>query len=276
MKNILLAVLLTLTTGIQNAQAVSFSSENLPSALQAELQNCPPASSSGSGQSCFVTDTSVVDIGGMSAYLKYDPYAPDPLTWLIRYSLFSPSNNINYYTPFYADPTGITTVTPYSGSIWLRASNSFNPVDQYHQFTIYADTVSPTPFNYYNGQGVDPNVINLGLTTQDLLAGSGFIHGAGDPSYMAQGSLQRSMWTCVECAWGTDFNLIYLDYSSGSLNFNLNDKRTLLLSQYDSWYGYSNTDTFYVQSVPLPSAFILLGSGLLGLLGLRGRSAKSH
>jgi hypothetical protein len=268
MKYIVIAALLV--TSIPAAQAVTISLNELPT----EVQNC---------STCFVGLQSSVDFQGMSAH-RYLNSAPSSLFdgWLIRYSLAAPSRNTSSYEPPYlGEPMGpITTVTPYSGNIWLQASDSYNLANSNHQFKIFADTAMPAPFNYYNGYNAtgtgpaNPGVTTLTLTTADLLAGSGFVHAAGEfGNYTVEGSLSRSMFTCVECGWTTDFNLVFLDYSSGMLNFNPDEQRNLLFSQSDYWVNFSNQDQFYVQAVPLPAALPLLGTGLslLATSGFRRR-----
>lgn len=266
----LIAIAALLFTSISAAQAATITLNDLPAAVQ----NCYASGS------CFVDMDSAADFQGMSAHRYYD-YDLNTGTlfdgWMIRYSLAAPSGNVSasYFDPVVGELQSLgTMVTPYSGNVWLQASNSYNLADPYHQFTLFTDTVAPLPQNFYNFPA-DSNVINLGLTTSDLLAGGAFVFMSGYPDYLMTGSLQRFMFSCVECTWRTEINLVFLDYSTGTLSFNPGDQRSLLLGQGDKDFlsGSYSIDQLYVQAVPLPAAFPLLCTGLalLGVSGLRRR-----
>lgn len=254
MKHVIIAALLA--TSIPAAQAVTISLNELPT----EVQSCLPGT-------CFVDLESSVDFQGMSAhrYFNFNTTTSSLFDgWLIRYSLTAPSRNTSYYDPsWHGEPTGpVTTVTPYSGNVWLQASDSYDLVNSHHEFKIFTGTAMPTPSDPNHISGLTSTTA-LALTTADLQNGGGFVHVAGEfDNYAVDGSLSRSMFTCVECGWTTDFNLVFLDYSTGTLSFNLNDQRSLLFSQSDYWVNFSNQDLFHVQAVPLPAALPLLGMGL--------------
>jgi hypothetical protein len=251
---------------------VVFAAQNASAAfLPADILSCLTSNT------CLIGGALNTSVPGVTGYfMPSSPYDSTGASYLLRYDLAAPSQNTTRPTSY---PDSAVT-TPYSGALWVKAPVSLNPADTYHNFTIYTDSVSPVPHNSYNtcysyncySSNHSTSSFDIGLTTADMLAGSGFVHGSGEPTYKVTGSLQRNMGVCIECSWGTDFNLIHLDYSSGTLQFNPDDPRTLLLSQGDSFPTYSNVDKFYVQSVPIPPAFFLFGTGLLGILRFRKKA----
>lgn len=253
MKHVIIAALLA--TSIPTTHAVTISLSELPT----EVQSCY-------FNSCFVDLESSVDFMGMSAhrYFNFNTTASSVFDgWLIRYNLTAPSRNTSYYDPSWgSDPAmRIPNITPYSGNVWLQASDSYDLVNSHHEFKIFTNTATPTPSDPNHISGLT-SITALALTTADLQNGGGFVRAAGEYDYTVDGSLSRSMFTCVECGWTTDFNLVFLDYSTGTLSFNPNDQRSLLFSQSDYWVNFSNQDLFHVQAVPLPAALPLLGMGL--------------
>ncbi len=91
---------------------------------------------------------------------------------------------------------------------------------------------------------------NLPYTVMELLpdamaAGAGVYEFSGEPDYIASGDMafvDNAPLLCVECSFFAQFNLIFLDYGNGSLQFDFNDPRTVLFSGVDSYedspYGW--------------------------------------
>ena len=166
------------------------------------------------------------------------------LSWLIRYNLFG----------------------SHSGNIWLEAPSMLSTTNN---FNIFADQVDRTIYHPFN----------FGMTDADVLNGSASYHISGEPDYIESGNLIFSnsyMHICIECSADVTLNLNGLDYSTGTLFigsafFAPRDNPLLTMNQYNPYGGVDYTGSsfsveFNTSPVPIPAAFWLFSSGLLGLI----------
>lgn len=196
--------------------------------------------------------------------------------WLIRYNVTAPSHE-SYSS--YDSWTGISTSSyiPFTGSLWLTANQSYNLADASHPFTLFTDKVTPNPSN---------STFVFDLSSTALLSGNAFWE-----TYYDEGGQQAltnfntsPVPVCIECPMSIDFNLIMLKYSNvagiAQLSFDATDTRAILFqeSDYHPDFGYgssSHVQSYYVQSVPVPSGFWLFASGLMGI-GALARKKKAQ
>jgi hypothetical protein len=250
--------------------------------LPGQLQTCIGNSS------CAVTTASaLVDYGNMQAYAYTDLSGGSPMTgYALRYALTSPSGRNVTDGGF----------TSYTGYVWLTVYDSYDLSADSNLVAVYTDTVTPTPANLLIG---DSNGLDIAIDMQNtaLLSGNGYrlIGLDADLNTIDQGTMTllgdrgfNALLPCLAegCSSQATLNLLYLSVvSSGGiafLNFNAADTRSLLyqVSLYDP-YGYDlatddytgilDTQSYYINAVPLPAAAWLFGSGLLGLVGITRR-----
>ena len=185
------------------------------------------------------------------------------------------------YSLYNAYELNIPTTTQLEGYLWLEGALSYDLSSNQHDFTLYFDDITPSfthPGEYYGS-------MTLGLTTTDLLNGSGFYSYYDDASgFSESGDLIADGMSFspppLVGGNGLDavFNLLYLDYveSGGvaTVNFLLDDTDTrssvFKLSHYndgseDPTYAYVWEQDFSVQPVPVPATLWLFISGLAGL-----------
>ncbi|MCA1805969.1 MAG: VPLPA-CTERM sorting domain-containing protein [Xanthomonadaceae bacterium] len=252
-----------------NAHATTLSQSDLPTAL-----------SSCASTTCTVTLDSSYDTDFMSVFMvarmRLDDSAHD-INWLVRYTLTAPSART-----YVADPDfGTSSTTPYSGYLWLEASQTLDLSGQ-NLFTLYTDKVVPDPDVYDYGD--DPSTWVFGMDSPAAIAGTAAYYHSGDDGYydpVEYGNLAviDGPLICIECGLDVQLNLIGLDYAAtGTSTVNPADGRGLLLSHHSFYDSYSDTtQAFYVQAVPLPAAAWLFGWGLaaIGLVRKRGQTPFS-
>mgnify|MGYP000108945444 CR=1 FL=1 len=249
------------------ASAASIGLEDLPN----EIQSCV------STQDCFVVMGSTFDHGGTSAFYFNDSGTDK---WLMRYTLFAPSGENGNAA---------------HGYVWMSANQQYSAGESFHGVTLYTDAVSPTPTDLWIGRSND-SALSFGVTTADLVAGSGFVVSGLDANNTpyAAGNLQTygdfgasGLISCVAegCQASAQLNLVnlhYTQYESGELNavFNVGDTRALLYTQSFSFDGSylgsessHTTQEYFVQPVPIPAGIVLLASGLMGLWRFTRRGA---
>lgn len=234
-------------------------------------------------QACVNSGDCAVDNASISTHddtsmFNYTDLVTNTTSKLIRYSL----------TNSHQDNNGV--VDDFSGHVWLKAADNYDSNEAVHDLSLYMDQVSPVPFDMSFDPNFNPDIIQLGLTSVDLLAGSGFAISVLDSSlpagFFEDGALQSS-WLpspCLAdgCGIGAIFNLVNLQYStSGSMlslipSLNAADVRDVLYSQESYFNSGDPTDffkeqVFAVQAVPLPAATWLFISGLIGLAGFLKR-----
>ena len=203
-------------------------------------------------------------------------------SWLIRYNLYSPSASTH---TGYDDVSGnaTTSTKAYSGNAWLEAPEQVNTSGTLlTNFNVYTDQIDQ---NFASDSSYIPNLY-LGMTINDtILNGSASLQLSGDPDYISSGDLVihnlfNGFSVCVECGLDFTLNLNGLTYdSNGQLTISaaLIDPGKSLLSYSDNLSGYYPSDystdrELFVSAVPVPAAFWLFSSGLLGLAGLVRRS----
>lgn len=201
-------------------------------------------------------------------------------SWLIRYNLHSPSaftsNYDYYYTGEYT-----TSITPYTGNIWLEAPAYLN-TDSTNRFNVYTDQVDQNPG--MPGYELSIPNFNFDMTTDDVLSGSASFAYTTDGSSpgTSTGSLIvnnfSELITCIECSFDVSLNLVGIQYFRGQLwAFPELQSNAQLLSYGDNFLDYNYKDReFFVSSVPVPAAAWLFSSGFLALVGLIGKSKKKN
>lgn len=180
--------------------------------------------------------------------------------WLLRYELFTPPGTVG-------------------GVAWLSAQNSYDIAgSDAHDFTLYFDG-SPAFLN------APPYTLTLNDT--DLADGSAFQLNVPDFEFpdnsILEGNLGMSpplrLCLATGCGGRADFNLVHLDYLNGLFAFDASDSRSLLFSE-GYWYvscgapecgDFSQTQSLYVNAVPVPATLPLFLSGLVAGAGLLRR-----
>lgn len=178
------------------------------------------------------------------------------------------------------------TATPFFGTLWIEAplwvsADSGVPAE----FTVYLDKIQPIPPTTTGQDAIsllgDANALGSGTLWGRRLWG-GDPNGLVDP--LSLGTLETGgseLLVCVECDLDIRFNLIGLDYqlqdtgggsSSWVASAAPGDFRKMLLSyqDYDPYSESTRDRKWFVQPVPLPTAFWLFLSGILGLAGTGG------
>lgn len=248
-----------------NAQAISISTTELPTAISPA--NCP---------GCNVSTNSNIDLPTMSVFdmLTYDTSTGTAReSWLLRYNLSSNSRLHSVEDQTYFGGDGITTtITPYTGYLWLEAPKVLD-FNNPNQFNVYTDKIMPDPDNSITDA---LSTWSFSMSATDAIAGSANYYfsgfdGSGVVVESGNLSILDGLFICVECGIDVTMNLVGLDYSSGTAGFNVLDNRGLVLEYRDFFDYFTDTRTFAVAAVPVPAAFWLFSSGLVGLLGLSRR-----
>ena len=231
--------------------------------------------------SCNVNQQSMSEYNNVSMY-EYIDLASNTTSKLIRYSLVD------------AYQVDQDVMTDFSGYVWLKASDSFSATESTHDLTLYLDQSSPARLDMTYGAMQNPDVIHLGLTAADLLAGTAFttsIVSSDYPSgYFEDGDLLSDAIPppCLADYCGVDafLHLVYLQYVDEGSSYSLlpwlneSDSNEVLYSQrsyFDSGdvtSDYYQEQVFSVQAVPLPAATWLFMSGLLALTGFIKRKGR--
>ncbi|NOZ38001.1 MAG: hypothetical protein GXP11_08045 [Gammaproteobacteria bacterium] len=243
-----------------SVQAAVLGSAGLPAAIQ----GCEASGN------CIADIATHLDLPGMTAVelTRYD-VGTGMLTqsWLLRYNLYAPSAS-TYWDNYSGVDT--TTVTPYTGNIWMEAPKLLD-LGGPNLFNIYTDHINPDP------DGANPTLDStfvFSMSALDAMSGGASYYNSGDngsgAAVITNGSLRiiDGIFTCVECGINVSLNLVGLDYSTGSANFNPADARVSLLQYSDFFDLFTNDRTFKVSPVPVPASIWLFASGLLGLFQL--------
>ncbi len=235
---------------------------SLPSSLATEL-------ASGAVAADFVDGAlqSFASHGGFSAY-RFDrggtPFA------LITYDALPGSR---WYTTFGGSQ-------PLGGMVFVEAPLDYT-TSETAQFNLYFDSLVP---------GIPPNAFwsnqpqtSLVLQPDAMADGFGVYEFSGDPDYVTSGNMNWATFgdqpfTCIECQFFARFDLVFLDYSNGILEFDFDDPRTTLFTGYDAFdvSPYTWGLEIVVNPIPLPPALALFAAAL-GLLGVvrRDRSRST-
>jgi hypothetical protein len=197
-------------------------------------------------------------------------------SWLVRYDLHSPSAFTSMYD-YEESGNYDTSVTSYTGNIWVEAPEMLN-FGNLNNFNVYTDQVDQNPGT--QGSELYISNFNVGMTAADAIAGSASYYNSGSdgefpPTTSGSLTIYNDIFTCIECGIDVTLNLAGLDYTSGQLLINpFMGPQEQLFSFSDS-YDYFNKDReFFVSAVPVPAAFWLFASGLIGLANF-SRSKKS-
>lgn len=237
----------------------------LPMDIPAEIQMCMDSGG------CAVNSLSTSGYHGTNMFEYFD-FTNNTTGKLIRYSLDS---------SYQVDQD---VVTDFSGHVWLLAADSYDTTASIHDITLYLDQVAPAPMDIANDG--DPNTIHLGLTTADLLAGSGLYRTILDSSlprgFLEEGSLLTDgiPSPCLADGCGTEafFSLAYLQYVDDGSSLSLmpwldtSDTPATLYSQKsyfntgDVFSDYYYEQVFSIQPIPLPAASWLFISGLFAVV----------
>lgn len=256
--------------------AITISASDLPT----DIQSCRTAGT------CFVNLNSVADVPNISLSSaqngEVSPFAMNAFTmirdtgeieYLLKYNLVVPSGD-----DFFA--------TPYNGAVWLEVAQQYDLSTNNHLMRLYLDKVTPQPVNLFFGDG-DGLDLDIQVDSQGLLNGSLFASSSCCTSPVSAGNMfiegdfgGGALLSCLAdgCASTVTLDLLFLDYSDAggvaSANFNPLDSRSLLLSVSSSFQG-TQTQSYYVSTVPVPAAAWLMGSGLLCLAGFARRKISS-
>ncbi len=156
----------------------------------------------------------------------------------------------------------------FAGNLSVSAAN--------HVYTLDIDIINPGLFTEVGNMigGVEFDVFG-GAIDQDwtLALGDAILPGQGNWSYQTAGTLVAVYddydWETPLYAPMTSGNVLTIS-SDVELIFSNPDFFSFYGDSYDS--GYFTTQGFVEQnSVPIPGGIILLGSGLIGLIGLKRR-----
>lgn len=181
----------------------------------------------------------------------------EPAVWA-GYHLGQASNST--YPDDYWEGGDTWTTVPLTGTLWIEAPPFLTSGEG--QVNVYAPD---------SGGAVE--MYSFLFSEEALLGAGGFEYysgGAGEvdnPSY--SGNIQAlDYWTCIECGWNMDLNLInfgYVDFGGVlSLQLNPQDDRELIFRNQTTYY-YGDVDTYTLSNVPLPAAGWFFLSSLMGI-----------
>jgi hypothetical protein len=210
---------------------------------------------------------------------------PSSQDWLIRYSLGTSSAQSNTY--LYPGERNVNSYDQLTGYLWLSVQSQYSSTETSHPFTLYLDKIAPLPNLIINNNSNGTDLI-LTMPTTDLLAGSSFYNAWLSDSYQGyqNGNLggQLPLMLATPTAYvDAQLNLVGLTYNNfgsyiGFAGVNPADTRSVVYTQGYGLGLYPNPldafdalQTYDLNSVPLPGAIWLFGSGLTGLFSVMRR-----
>ncbi|NNF16354.1 MAG: hypothetical protein HKN70_06380 [Gammaproteobacteria bacterium] len=170
--------------------------------------------------------------------------------------------------------------TALGGSVFLAVALNYDLDVDGHEIDIYFDQLDPDVSSAFFFSGLPYTTVLMDAAA--IAAGQGVYTASGDPDYMQSGTMSfgglfsdNHPFICIECSFLFELNLVYLDFSTGFINFNPDDPRASLLFGRDSYdttpYGWALGVN--VQNVPIPGGLLLFASAMLGL-GMTRSSAR--
>lgn len=184
---------------------------------------------------------------------------------------YNPGGNYNNY---------VSSTVQLTGTLWIEAPISFTSSSAADQIGIIpASTIKV----YAPSRLGDIDTYEFTLDEEALATSTGFdyFNGEGDlaghiPTRTGNMEVQN-YFSCVECGWNMDLNLINLQYVGGPGFYNLQvnpiDNRELIFRNETTYY-IDDIYTYSLTNVPVPGAAWLFGSALLGLFGF-GRAKRN-
>ncbi|NNF15593.1 MAG: hypothetical protein HKN70_02545 [Gammaproteobacteria bacterium] len=170
------------------------------------------------------------------------------------------------------------------GRVFVDIATAYDLTTDGHEINVYFDQLIPPVGDQFFLSGVfgGSTAATMVLDADGIAGGSGFYRREEYPDQVESGNLgfldtngnPDGPFVCLECGIEFTFNLVFLDFSSGYLNFNFADTRPDLISAIDWFEGsmpYGYNLNIAVQAVPLPAAWVLLG-GALFILRLLSRN----
>lgn len=225
--------------------------------------NRPAAMANASKGINLGTNTDIFAIGTPLNYSEF---------W-VRYTLDSSSSKNNSYI-LWDDDSYEYTVTENSsitGDLWLK----FDINNQ--QFAAFDEQLMGTDIWYYentSGTGFSPRTNQGNLNS--LKGGS-----TGYPDYAGIAGSNAYMYElsggCLECWYVTQLNLAFLELGWDGTKYNLftsSEGFAQIFKNDTNGYGYTGelySTTLNIAPVPVPAAAWLMGSGLIGLIGVARR-----
>lgn len=222
--------------------------------------------------SSFLTDNVSIDINDDRVYSQYQragfsAYAftrAGKSRFLMQYDIFA--------------PTSFWTGGALLGRVFVDVATSYDLTTDGHEVDVYFDQLVPAVGDQFFLSGIfgGSTSATMVLDAEGIASGSGFYRREEFPDQLESGNLSfldfngdpDGPFVCLECGIEFTFNLVFLDFSSGTLNFNLDDMRPNLISAVDWFEGnmpYGYNLNIGVQAVPLPAAWVLFGSALFSL-----------